>query len=248
MKIRNRKLIRALAHALAWALRGLFRFVRLHLRSELKGIDPYDDAGDQRFLYSLWHDAIIGILFCRPHQRMAGLVSLHADGAWVADAMEIFGVRPIRGSSGRRGAGAVREMLDAARELHITITTDGPRGPRRQVKDGIIYLASHSGRAIVPAAFVADRAWRPRGSWTDMLIPKPWSHAWMVGIRPIHVPPGLRPDELEPYRRLLQLEMDALHAFCEKLVRREVTDFYPGWRTDLGFPERVDAIETARAA
>lgn len=229
MKIRNRYLVRVIAHLLAWVLRGWFRLVRLRICSEVPGIDPYDDAGDQRFLYCIWHDAILGMIFSRPHERMAGLVSLHTDGAYIADIMEIFRVRPIRGSSGRRGAGAMREMLAAAQDWHIAIATDGPRGPRHEVKDGILYLASQSGRPIVPTAFVASRGWRPRGRWTDMLVPLPFATSWIVGSRPIVVPPGLRPDQLGPYREELQRAMDAVHNFADRVARAEVTEFHAGW-------------------
>jgi lysophospholipid acyltransferase (LPLAT)-like uncharacterized protein len=247
MKIRNPKLIRALTRILGWGLRLWFRCVRVRIVLETPGINPYADAGDERYLYCLWHDAIIGVLFTQTHRRMAGLVSLHADGGWVADTMEIFGIRAIRGSSGRRGAGAIREMMSAAQDWHIAITSDGPRGPRREIKDGILYLASQSGRAIVPMVFAGRSAWRPRGSWTDMVIPWPWSRAVIAGVKPIVIPPGLRPDELRPYRDLVQQEMDAVHAFSEQLVRDEKLEFFAGWRTKLGFAER-SVIEPVRRA
>ncbi len=233
MKIRNHKLIRVLARILAWGLRLWFRPVRLHLVGEVPGMDPYGDAGERRYLYCLWHDAIVGVIFSRPHTRMAGLVSLHADGAWVADVMEVFGIRPIRGSSSRRGAAAVREMCTAARDWHIAITVDGPRGPRHRVKDGILYIASQTGRPIVPTAFVASREFRPRGRWTDMCIPWPWAHTWLVACAPLHVPPGLRPDQLAPYRDQLQQAMDDVNAFAEAIARGEAEGFYPGWREAL---------------
>lgn len=248
MKIRNPRLIRALAHLLAGIFRAWLWFVRLRVVLETPGIDPCAETGDNRFLICLWHDAIVGILFSRPHRRMAGLVSLHADGGWVADAMEVIGVRPIRGSSGRRGAGAIREMMSAARDWHIAITTDGPRGPRRQVKDGILYLASHSGRTIIPVAYSGSRAWRPRGRWTDMLVPWPGARSAIIALEPIAIPPGLTPAELTPYRELLQREMDAAQAFGDALVRDELTGFSPGWRTRLGFPERPAELIARRAA
>ena len=247
MKIRNRKVIRAIAHLLAWVFRAWFRLVRLQIHSETSGIDPYSDSGERKYLYCLWHDAIVGVLFSRPHTQMAGLVSLHADGSYVADLMDVFGIRPIRGSSGKRGAGAMREMLAAAADWHIAITSDGPRGPRREAKDGIVYLATHSGRSIIPTAFVAKSAWRPRGRWTDMLIPLPGTSTMLVGVEPIVIPAGLNRDELAPYVELLQQEMDAVHAFALRLVQGEFSGFFPGWRSAIGFPER-SAVESLRRA
>ncbi|MFV0445374.1 MAG: lysophospholipid acyltransferase family protein [Planctomycetaceae bacterium] len=229
MKIRNRTLIRAIAHAAAIVLRSWFRLVRLRVMAEGPGSNPFTKSPVEKHLYCLWHDAIFGMIFSRPHHCMAGLVSLHTDGAYVADMMEIFGIRPIRGSSGRRGAGAMREMMQAADNWHIAIATDGPRGPRHVVKDGILYLASQSGRAIVPTAFAARRSWRPRGRWTDMLIPWPFTRSWIIGSQPIHVPAGLKPDQLGPYRDQLQQAMDEVNALAERIASGEVDGFTPGW-------------------
>ncbi|HZL88804.1 MAG TPA: hypothetical protein VFB96_10560, partial [Pirellulaceae bacterium] len=38
---------------------------------------------------------------------------------------------------------------------HVVITPDSPRGPARRMSAGIVQLASRSGRAIVPTAYLA---------------------------------------------------------------------------------------------
>ncbi|MEZ6067838.1 MAG: DUF374 domain-containing protein [Planctomycetaceae bacterium] len=227
MKLRHPLLIRVAAHIVAGAMRLWFKASRLETVGEVTGINPFADSGDERFLYCIWHDAIFGMIFSRKHERMAGLVSRHADGSYVADIMSIFHVRPIRGSSGRGGAVAVREMMAAAQDWHIAIAADGPRGPRHELKDGIIYLASQTGRGIIPTAYVARKAWRPRGKWTDMLIPRLGTRTWIVGAKPFHVPPGLKPSELGPYREALAAEMARVHAIADQIARGERDQFDP---------------------
>lgn len=226
MKIRNRTVIRLAARFLAFLFRNLLRTVRLHAAYAEPKSSCYEDTGDERHLFCLWHDGIIGFVFSRPAFRAAALVSQHGDGTYVADALEAIGVTPIRGSSRRGGAVALRQMLDAAKEYHIAIATDGPIGPRRELKDGIIYLASQTGRAIIPAAFAARRAWRPVGRWTDLTIPLPFTRTYMcVGAR-FYVPPGLDREQLEPYRLKVQAQMDALQAEAD---RRAGTDTTARW-------------------
>jgi lysophospholipid acyltransferase (LPLAT)-like uncharacterized protein len=210
MKIRNRFVIRTIARVIAAALRLWFRTVRWEIVESVPGINAYNDTGAQRYLFCIWHDGIFGVIFAR----------------------KVFHIRPIRGSSGRRGAGAIREMLAAAEDWHIAIATDGPRGPRRQVKDGIIYLASHSGRPIIPVAIAARREWRPRGKWTDMFVPVPFTRAGMLGAPPLHVPPGLRPDELGPWRERVQQAMEEVDATARRIAAGE---------------ESVDAVGAAPA-
>ncbi|MFO1096113.1 MAG: lysophospholipid acyltransferase family protein [Planctomycetaceae bacterium] len=216
MKLRNRTIIRLAARFLAFVFRNLLRTVRLHAEYAEPRSSCYEDTGDERHLFCLWHDGIIGHVFSLPAFRVSALVSQHGDGDWLADALEAIGVAPIRGSSRRGGAAALRQMLDAARDFHIAIATDGPMGPRREVKDGIVYLASQTGRAIVPAGFAAKSALRPVGRWTDLTIPLPFTDTYMcVGPR-MYVPPGLDREQLEPYRLQVQAAMDALQAEADR--------------------------------
>ncbi len=235
MKIRSRRLIRFLARSVAVACRGLFASTRVEILAAEPEFSPYEDSGDQKCLYCIWHDAILGPIFGGRCVDMAALVSLHGDGSYVADALECVGIRPIRGSSSRGGAAAVREMLDASRDKDIAIATDGPRGPRRKVKYGIVYLASQTGRPIVPTAFSARRAWRVRGRWTDLLIPQPFTKVWLLGGEPIFVPAGLSRQELSTHRDKVQQAMDELAERADRLANG----------SGGGSPVRADAAVNA---
>lgn len=224
MKIRNRTLIRCLAWLLAGAFRLLFATVRVRIRCGPQGAVPYGRWGTDRFLMCMWHDAIAGTIFSGRSVDLAALVSRHADGEYVAEAIDVLGIKPIRGSSGHGGAAAMREMMEAAREHHIAIATDGPRGPRRVVKDGIIFLASVSGRGIVPVVFAARSYWSWKGRWTDLVIPRPFTTVWLMSTPPLFVPPGLSREQLGPYREQLQHMMDELSARCEAIARGELPD------------------------
>ena len=215
MRIRNRRLIRGLAWLVAGASRLLFRTMRLEMRMPQPECTPYHPHSNGKYLICLWHDGILGIIFSKKTHQIAALTSRHADGAYVSEALDAIGVPTVRGSSGRGGAEALRQMMVVAEKLHIAIATDGPRGPRRVVKEGIVYLASQTGRGIIPAAFAARWAWRPRGRWTDLVVPLPFSKTSINLGDAIFVPPGLSRDELEPYRLRVQQAMDALHAVAE---------------------------------
>jgi lysophospholipid acyltransferase (LPLAT)-like uncharacterized protein len=82
----------------------------------------------------------------------------------------------VRGSSTRGGAHALREITRAARETSgdMAFTIDGPRGPAREPKDGILYAASRTGLPIVPIGLSVDRVWRAK-SWDRLMIGKPLS-------------------------------------------------------------------------
>ncbi len=113
MKIRSRLLIRTLAKSLAVCSRGLFRTVDTQIQLACPGTSPYDRSREQRYLYCVWHDSVLVAIFSGRCPRMAALVSQHADGSYVADALDCVGIVPVRGSSSRGGAAAVRQMMDA---------------------------------------------------------------------------------------------------------------------------------------
>lgn len=200
-------------------MRVLFRTCRVQPIADASGINAYESTGSQRYLYCVWHDQIIMTVFAGRPLNMAGLVSRHHDGSYVADTIEMCGIKPVRGSTRHGGSQAMRQLIDTARDYHIAITPDGPRGPRRELKDGIVFLASHSGRAIVPSAYQCRRCWKIRGNWTDMIIPKPFTKIVVRGGAPLQVPPDLSREQLAAYRDKLQAEMDRLDREAEQLAR-----------------------------
>jgi lysophospholipid acyltransferase (LPLAT)-like uncharacterized protein len=220
MKVRSRWLIRWAGRALAMLARALFLLVRTEVRQTVPGTCCYDDLPDH-YIYCLWHDAVLGVIFGGKPIDMAGLVSQHEDGSYLADAMEAVNITPIRGSSRRGGTVAMKQMIDAAAKKHIAIATDGPRGPRRVVKEGIVFLAAQSGKAILPAGVSATRAWRPRGRWSDMLVPKPFSKLVIVVGAPITIPAEATREEREVWRQRIQQEMDRLNDEADRVAGHE---------------------------
>ncbi len=80
------------------------------------------------------------------------------------------------------------------------------------MKTGIVFLASHSGRAIIPTAYACRHGWRIRGNWTDMMIPWPFTVIHARGGLPFVVPSGIERDELERNVERLEAEMQRLEA------------------------------------
>ena len=215
MKIRSPLLTRLagwLAAAVVRALAATVRVIQLHDTPQTEIDAP--GVRQAQFLWPMWHDMLLVGLVLRLKIRdttSSALVSRHQDGSYLTAAMEHIDIRPIRGSSSRGGAQAVRQLLSEAGQRNIVVTPDGPRGPRRQLKDGIIYLSSQTGLPIVPLAFACPRAWRIQGSWTDLVIPRPFSTVRLLVGVPVTIPPGLSRHDLAGHRQRVQAAMDQLH-------------------------------------
>jgi lysophospholipid acyltransferase (LPLAT)-like uncharacterized protein len=167
------------------------------------------------YIYAFWHENILlpACYYGRPEVRV--LISQHADGQLIAEVCRHLGFGLVRGSTTRGGAEAMRQMLRACQESHLAITPDGPRGPRRQVQQGLVYLAARTGLPIVPIGIAFKRAWRMR-SWDHFAIPRPWSLGTCVCVEPIMVPAEADKEQLEHYRQLVQEAMLRATAMAER--------------------------------
>ncbi len=221
MKIRNRTLNRLLARAACFGLRSLLRTCKVEVRELAPRTSPYTPNQPERYLYCLWHDMIVLHTFAAPHYDLAALVSRHRDGGYLSDAMAAIGVHPVRGSSGKGGAEAIGEIVKELDGWHVAITPDGPRGPRRKVKPGILFLAAKTGRPIVPTVGVCANAWRIKGSWTDLTIPKPFSRVLMFGGEKMYLPADLDRHGLRQHAERLEAAMTVLEGTALRIVRGE---------------------------
>ncbi|MEZ6128018.1 MAG: lysophospholipid acyltransferase family protein [Planctomycetaceae bacterium] len=253
MKIRNRLANWVVARLGTWFLQALFLTVRVDHRRVVEDGTPYCRArGSVRYCFCIWHDAIVTAVFSLKTHKLSGLISRHQDGGYLAHAVRLVGITPVRGSASRGGAQATKQLIDQP-DLHVCITPDGPRGPRRVMKDGIVYLASRTGRPIIPTTLTATSYWSIPGGWSDMLIPKPFSKALLLAGPALEVPPGLTRQQISEYAELVQKEMDRMHLLGQRIIRGDesvvpllsVVGAYPD---DTVLPEHDRTLTTTRAA
>ncbi len=217
MTIRSQLLVKIASFLFAMAMKAIFRTLR-HEFHTVPHTNPYEDTGGKRFLYAVWHDSVIFSAFGGKHRACVALTSRHRDGSFVTGVVKWIGVPSVRGSTGHGGENALRALIKTALENHIVISPDGPRGPRRTMSSGMVFLASRTGNAIVPTAFQCRRSWKIPGRWTDLIIPKPFTRIYLLTGEPISVPPNISRDEIERYTILAQNAMDALNAKADGLV------------------------------
>jgi lysophospholipid acyltransferase (LPLAT)-like uncharacterized protein len=190
-----------------------------------KNLDPAHLAGgSDRYIYSIWHENLLVPAVGFGHADLAVLVSRHADGQLLAAIARYMGMTVVTGSSGRGGVDALRRLLDGgAAWKHLAVTPDGPRGPRRVLKPGVVFVAAKTGMKIVPCGVACSRVWRLT-SWDRFAVPKPFARALELTAEPIAVPSAVGPVELESYRLRVQAEMDRLQAVADHWAATGVLD------------------------
>jgi lysophospholipid acyltransferase (LPLAT)-like uncharacterized protein len=169
-------------------------------------------------IYCIWHNRLAlstKIYFKFGKGRLgsaglAGLVSASKDGALLTQIFENFGIQPVRGSSSRRGAQALRELTTwAERGYDLSITPDGPRGPRYIVADGAIGLAQITGLPILPVSY--HLKWKIQlKSWDAFQIPLPFSKCEVTAGHVMSVPRDINDAELERLRKELEADLRSI--------------------------------------
>lgn len=218
MKIRNKYLIRAVGWLGSRVARLLIHSLKLRIHYQGSTISPHELPADyaERLIYCVWHENVILPVVKFGRNDFAVLISKHADAQILGSLIESTGMSLVQGSTTRGGIEAVRKLIadDYARQ-HLAITPDGPRGPRRVVQPGIVYIASRAGMKIACVGIGFHRPWRAK-SWDKMVIPRPFSRTRIVCGDLLSIPPDLRSDGIEQYRLIVQAEMDRLNTLAEQ--------------------------------
>jgi len=166
------------------------RLVGTTWRIERIGFEPVERgiAGGGRVLFATWHARMLPFAFTHRGRAIAVLVSRSRDGELISRVIERLGFVTARGSTSRGAGEGALEMLEWGRRGHLLgITPDGPRGPARQVKPGLAWLAGRSGLPVVPIATASRPAWVLR-SWDRFRVPPPFARVWVAYGDPIAVP------------------------------------------------------------
>jgi len=169
---------------------------------------------EQPRIYVFWHEYILVPLYLRPHCDLVMLLSRHRDADVLERVAHHVGFGVVRGSSSRGAASALLEMARLDRKVHLTITPDGPRGPRRHMATGAVFLASKLGMPIVPLGFGLSRPWRMR-SWDRFALPRPFSRARAVVGPALWLPTDLDRTGMENSSRQLQQLLNDLTCEAE---------------------------------
>lgn len=187
-----------------------FLLLRLTVRVRVKGTQSL--AADSNYIFCLWHETgpvsfegwmprFPAYMRQRPHAWMQ-------HPAWytkpVVVLLSLIGVqRFILGSTGHGGRRAADELVTYLKEGYSTvIAPDGPSGPARVLRKGVLHIALQSGVPIVPLNVSATRCYRT-SSWDRKMHPVPFSTINLVVGSPIVVTTDTFEESFEALTRAL---------------------------------------------
>jgi lysophospholipid acyltransferase (LPLAT)-like uncharacterized protein len=183
----------------------IVRALRLTLR--IRHVNSAVARDTPHYIFAFWHSHLLLMLHSMFRRPITVLSSTSRDGDLAVWVYWTYGVKAVRGSSTRGGSAAIREIIRRARKgSNLAFTPDGPKGPPRKVKDGVVFAAQMTGLPVIPVAFGAERK-KLLNSWDRMVVPKPFSRAVFLYGEPILVP---REGDGEAARLSVESSLNAL--------------------------------------
>jgi len=201
-------------------LYSLMFLLRLTLRFR------YDDHPESKelkkegkaYLLAIWHQVLIPGILVQKGRPFVVMVSRSKDADAVAYLAKKFNYIVLRGSSSKKGKdkggkAALSEMIKVVKSGYPgSITVDGPTGPAKKAKKGIIVLSQESDAPIIPYHAAIESYWQ-FNSWDKFKLPKPFSRVIISYGAPLKVN-GL---SLEEGMSLLTTKINNAEASAESL-------------------------------
>jgi hypothetical protein len=209
---------RRLAHRVAAAVvAALLRALGATWRVERRGVDPLDLPTP--FLGTIWHAGLLCAAYRFRDRGIAIAVSRSRDGDRVDAMLAALGFGPSpRGSSSRGGVSALSGLIRTAREgRSLGVLCDGPRGPARVCKPGVVAAARATGLALFPIGVAARPALR-FPSWDRAFLPLPFARVVFEYAPALRVPREVARDEVEAWRARIEAEIAAAQARAEAVL------------------------------
>ncbi len=138
---------------------AVWAFVRtVHATLRVRHVHPRNLTDQKQYIMSFWHEHVLFMLHSRWRHPIKVMISRSKDGQISFGVFQRYGVESAKGSSSKGGGTALRELIRATRAgRNIVFTPDGPKGPPRIAKSGVIFAAQASGLPIVPIALASKK-------------------------------------------------------------------------------------------
>jgi lysophospholipid acyltransferase (LPLAT)-like uncharacterized protein len=210
----------AMHGALCRLIAGYLRFVRWTTRWEVEGTADRDRLYEtgKPFLIALWHNRIgmMPFAYAEKADELTVVASNHPDGRIVPGVMGRFGFGGIPVDS-KDAAKATRTIVRRLKEGRIIgYTPDGPRGPRLEVKAGLVVIASLAGGVpVVPVTYALRRRIVLK-SWDRFQLPLPFNRGVCIWGEAIEIPAKADAQTREDCRRRIEETLNAMTDACDR--------------------------------
>ena len=157
-------------------------------RWDIRGSENFEIAlnNKQSVIISTWHGQLLTPFMHLAKKKHYGLAGLNRDGELISKVGNQLGWKILRGSSSKGGSRIFIEIVKILRQPStlIGITPDGPRGPEKIPKAGVIKAAQKTGAIIIPVSSISTKNWK-FVNWHTFFLEKPFGKIYLKYGKPI---------------------------------------------------------------
>ena len=181
-------------------LKSLNYKIKIHLSSTILklvyGLNRKSVRGRENYLSSIkkgtpviiavWHGHLLSIVHDLRKEHVHAVAGTHKDADLISEIASRWGWNMIRGSSKEKGNIAYKKMIASLKVPGsiLFITPDGPTGPRRIPKPGIIRAAQATNAIIIPTSVHSTKNWK-FNNWDTFYLEKPFGKIYIEYGEPI---------------------------------------------------------------
>jgi len=206
MKKKNKKKLRKIFDPLIFFLEKYLGAFLILLLGTTYRFNIKSNCPKGRIILAFWHRNLLPLGYLRKFEKIVILISKSKDGQFIAGPMEALGYKTARGSSNRGGSKALRELIKTSKKYSLGFTPDGPKGPRKRIKEGLIRTAYLT---KLPIVFIAVDIQKEKvfDSWDKFRFPYPFTKINISYSEPFYVD---NKDNIDETIILLEREINLL--------------------------------------
>ncbi|GBR75375.1 hypothetical protein NO2_0056 [Candidatus Termititenax persephonae] len=204
----------------------LYRLVSPTLRLDSTEVDAlvaqYLGQG-RSILFCSWHElSFIGFYWFR--QRGAGaLMEASLKGDVLAAMSNFYGIKDFRVTDDYKNPQTIRGTVGFIKHIKQgncgVIALDGPNGPRRVAKPGMIKIAQKTNAVIFPIAAAYSRKLVLRRRWDKYQVPLLGAKAALRVMKPLEIPASLTEENEKALYEEVVSDLNRAMEVAEKAVK-----------------------------
>ena len=147
-------------------------------------------------IIAVWHGHLLSIFHDLRDEKVDAVAGTHKDADLISKVAEKWGWSMIRGSSKEKGSIAYKGMIKSLKVPGsiLFITPDGPTGPKRIPKPGIIRAAQATDAVIIPTSVFSTKSWEFT-NWDTFYLEKPFGKIFIEYGSPIEFDKKMQLDD-----------------------------------------------------
>ncbi len=190
--------------------RWILSFIYKTNQWDVRGEDNYKSELNKKksVIISVWHGNLLIPFMNLATNNYYGLAGTNQDAEIIAKIGLKLGWKLLRGSSSDKGPEIFAEIVNLLDNppCLVAMTPDGPKGPERIPKPGIIRAAQKTGATIIPVASCSTKNWQ-FVNWHTFFLEKPFGKIFLEFGTPISFDGN---DDFESCKKILTDAMNKI--------------------------------------